>query len=257
MTFHRLPSPSTTVHRLRAQVSPDVLVSYPRSAIAGRVAMVCVVLLSHPVVSYPVGPCLANMRATVGAACRHRRAGSRVARLEGADEEAGAKAQGARAQGDVADGGGAAERGPSSAGACAEAVREASTPALPAAPEESSTKALGGASAPSVFFTEREQVVTRALFLVVTTATALLVTDLGIVVSLAGAASATTVILIAPGACYYALHPHGRLRRGAAALCVLGCILLPCLVLLVLAAHGHLGHDWALEDAVEGAESSS
>ena len=89
----------------------------------------------------------------------------------------------------------------------------------------------------------------RVLYLCGTTVTALLVTDLGIVVSLAGAASATAVIFIAPGACYCTLHPQGRLWNAAAALWVLGGILMPLLVVLVLAAHGHLGEEWALDAA--------
>ena len=94
---------------------------------------------------------------------------------------------------------------------------------------------------------DREQVLIRTAFLAGTTLCALTVTDLGIVVSLAGAASATAVIFIAPGACYCALLPTGRLRRRAAALYILGCVLVPILLLLVLAAHGDFGPDWALE----------
>ena len=87
-------------------------------------------------------------------------------------------------------------------------------------------------------------------YLLVTTSAALVVTDLGIVVSLAGAVAATTVIFIAPGACYLSLHPIPRWSRRrilAVALFASGCLLLPLLVTLVLAANGYLGEAWATE----------
>ena len=135
----------------------------------------------------------------------------------------------------------------------ADAVVE-STP-MDAAPPSSH----GLPHATSAFVTEPEQLIIRSVYLVLTTLCALTVTDLGLVVALAGAASATTVIFIAPGACYYSLHPPGtRLRRSAALLCAIGCLLVPLLLLVVLAKNGALGPEWALDASVvkEGEEAA-
>eukprot|EP00322_Chrysochromulina_rotalis_P001271 CAMPEP_0115829710 /NCGR_PEP_ID=MMETSP0287-20121206/1241_1 /TAXON_ID=412157 /ORGANISM="Chrysochromulina rotalis, Strain UIO044" /LENGTH=523 /DNA_ID=CAMNT_0003282989 /DNA_START=73 /DNA_END=1644 /DNA_ORIENTATION=- len=205
-------------------VSADLLVSYPKSAIVARVAMVVVVLLSHPVVSYPVGPCIANMRATLthgalrsdGLPLRAEDAANHVTIEASAEASSRATTRGE----------------PSAYGATS-----AERPRAPAIKE-----------ATSLFVSEREQVIIRAVYLTGTTLTALLVTDLGIVVSLAGAASATAVIFIAPGTCYCTLLPQGSLQRGAAALAALGCVLMPVLVVLVLMAHGQFGDQWVLDD---------
>lgn len=173
------------------------LISYPDSAIVARASMVVVVLLSHPVVSYQVPTCVANIWATAVAARHH---------------------------GSV----------------------EATAPCKPATSidgvgAETSSKPV------TTFVTEPQQIIIRGAYLALTTLTALLVTDLGIVVALAGAAAATVAVFIAPGECYRRLHPQsgGRLRVAAGLLSLVGCILLPLLVLLVLAAHGYLGSEWA------------
>ena len=85
------------------------------------------------------------------------------------------------------------------------------------------------------------------LYLVGTTAVALCVSDLGLVIALAGAVSATIAVFIAPGACFVALHRaqgRGRKRVLAATLGVTGVVLLPLLVFLVLATDGFLGPEW-------------
>ena len=79
---------------------------------------------------------------------------------------------------------------------------------------------------------------------------ALCTTDLGVVISLSGACCSTILIFIAPGACYWSLHrrrPLTARRAAAGALFVVGCVLLPLLVVLVLASRGYLGAEWELE----------
>jgi hypothetical protein len=99
----------------------------------------------------------------------------------------------------------------------------------------------------STFVSERGPASLIAIYLALTTSVALAVSDLGVVVALAGAVAATTAIFIAPGACYCALHRTPSLRRTlAATLCASGCVLMPLLVFLVLAARGYLGRGWSL-----------
>ena len=80
---------------------------------------------------------------------------------------------------------------------------------------------------------------------------ALIVDDLGVVISLAGAVSATTVVFIAPGACYASLFrnkPERRTkRRLASALCATRLLLLPLLVSVVILTE--IG--WFVDDAQE------
>ena len=70
-------------------------------------------------------------------------------------------------------------------------------------------------------------------------------------ISLAGAVSATTVVFIAPGACYASLFrnkPERRTkRRLASALCATGLLLLPLLVSVVILTE--IG--WFVDDAQE------
>jgi len=97
-----------------------------------------------------------------------------------------------------------------------------------------------------VFVTDRTHAAIIGFYLLLTTTTALLVHDLGIVIALAGAVSATIAVFIAPGACYWCLHPDeglSRTRLLAGLLFVSGCILLPLLVVSALASRGliHFG----------------
>ena len=64
-----------------------------------------------------------------------------------------------------------------------------------------------------VFVTDRTHAAIIGFYLLLTTTTALLVHDLGIVIALAGAVSATIAVFIAPGACYWCLHPDEGLSR--------------------------------------------
>ena len=67
-----------------------------------------------------------------------------------------------------------------------------------------------------------------ALFLLVTGAVALTVTNLGTVLGLVGATGSTAVTYILPGAIYYRLHPHSHPLRYIAALqFVVGCCITP------------------------------
>lgn len=259
-----------------SRISTDLLVSYPPTAILARVAMIFVVLLSHPIVSYPVGPCIASIHTTLSRWPWHRRGLHRIqsctsdvrsVELGGLgstcanagqkpstdDRSVKGEAPNKLLEGDIdlgvaSDACGAAQTASIANGDKAPAALTSATAGTAA--DASFVVPPSAPTASLVFVTEREQVLIRTIYLVGTTLCALTVTDLGIVVSLAGAVSATAVIFIAPGACYYALHPLGSLRRGAAALCVLGCLLVPILLVLVLAAHGGLGAEWAL-DSVE------
>jgi amino acid permease len=173
-----------------SNVQGDLFLAYPGGAIVARVALVLVVVLSHPVISYAVSPCVANsMDILHGLATRTHRP--------------------------------------------------------PAA-------AATSAGRLTVFVSDRRQRCIITAYLVSTTFVALSTTDLGIVISLSGAVCATTLIFIAPGACYWKLHrhSHGLTFRtiSAAILFTSGCVLVPMCVLLILASRGFFGDEWALED---------
>ena len=107
-----------------------------------------------------------------------------------------------------------------------------------------------------IWHSSRYQVYSSISYLFGTTLVALIVDDLGVVISLAGAVSATTVVFIAPGACYASLFrnkPERRTkRRLASALCATGLLLLPLLVSVVILTE--IG--WFVDDAQESRSSS-
>ena len=196
----------------------DLFLSYPGSAVVARVALAFVVILSHPVVSYPASTCIGNSIAIICEASRGGRQGGQTRGGRKADSSA-------------------------ASGTRTEPTASAPTASAPAPTTASLAKPQ------STFVTECRQGSIIACYLLVTTATALAVTDLGIVVSLAGAVAATMVVFIAPGACYVSLHSDQRWTTKmvlAALLCGVGCVLLPLLVLLVLASHGYFGDAWAI-----------
>ena len=176
-----------------SRVDADLLVSYPRAAIVARVALVYVVVLSHPVVSYPVSGSVKSLMKLCGAA------------------------------------------------------RRSSVAAAPSSSAAATAPPKGGAFVRLISL----QGAIIALYLFGTTLVALIVDDLGVVISLAGAVSATTVVFIAPGACYASLFrnkPERRTkRRLASALCATGLLLLPLLVSVVILTE--IG--WFVDDAQE------
>ena len=339
-----------------SNVTGDLLISYPRSAVIARVALVFVVLLSHPCVSHPVLPAI---RSSLSVCCGSgipktarsgKRAGGGGGNVESSsrslrghdsaaemaaeesftelemgtpsDDTAGRNAGGAGGASSAADatrGVGNAtdisgqDRLPSCDSSAAETAAEESfteesfteidpapcgdvdqghgtsataatdapqgstssppsfssppSPALPSPPPSPpftatpttptmTTAATESArqrdARESTFVNERGSVAIISGYLTVTTGTALFVTDLGIVVSLAGAVAATIAVFVAPGACYLSLHrerqsPRSPKMVAAAALAGTGCALMPCLVMLVLASHGYFGAEWSLE----------
>ena len=78
--------------------------------------------------------------------------------------------------------------------------------------------------------------VLTSLFLVLSTAIALSVHNLGIVLSVVGATGSTTVSYILPGGCYFLLFADepGTKRSLALAQCALGLTLVPLMLLLIL-----------------------
>ena len=272
------------------RVTGDLLLSYPEAAIVSRVALVFVVLLSHPVVSFPVSPCVLNSCAILRRSLSHatqdrgrpdgqRRsgpptagaaAGSAHAELSSTAMSSTAMRTTAMSSGRGGDedtgGGGGDDNGGSSSCSCAppqpfnggSLLLEGSArsppgaaavnprPASGVAPKTSRSLSTRG-PATSTFVSEPSSRVSISIYLLGTTLVALFVTDLGIVVSLAGALAATMVIFIAPGACFWSLHrtePMTVKRLFAGVLCAVGTVLLPILVLLVLASHGYLGARW-------------
>ena len=171
----------------------DLLLTYPSTALLARISLVFVVMLSHPVISFPVCPCILNTVGVLRALQRQARTGIKAHR-----------------------------------------TKEMRRPA---------------ATADTTFVTDHSQRVTIGVYLLLTTIAALVVTDLGIVISLAGAVSATIIVFIAPGACYWALAGPSGKRLLAGILGVSGCVLLPMLVFLVLAANGYIA--WWRMDAEE------
>lgn len=290
-----------------SRVTGDLLISYPRAAVIARVALVFVVILSHPVVSYPVSGCISNSASILSAAvgCRKQRA-----RITGGGGAGGGVVGGGRSANETTGGMAAQEdeaasttqvSAPSLAlpkapaheqveGSVQETAAEAHTPESHApeahaeahAQQEMRGHALAQvqaqqleeeaaraqeqaarteAKAPTLleqpsdpnggttFVTERRKAFVIAMYLFTTTVIALNVTDLGIVVALAGAVAATTLVFIAPGACYYMLFRErrpGAKTKLAALLAMAGCALLPLLVLLVLASRGYFGEAWAV-----------
>ena len=176
-----------------SRVDADLLVADPRAAIVARVALVYVVVLSHPVVSYPVSGSVKSLMKLCGAA------------------------------------------------------RRSSVAAAPSSSAAATAPPKGGAFVRLISL----QGAIIALYLCGTTLVALIVDDLGVVISLAGAVSATTVVFIAPGACYASLFrnkPERRTkRRLASALCATGLLLLPLLVSVVILTE--IG--WFVDDAQE------
>ena len=73
-------------------------------------------------------------------------------------------------------------------------------------------------------------------FLLLTTTLAVAVDDLSVVLSFVGATGSVIVSYLLPGLCYYRLQPDPRhpLRRGALALLLFGCVLMPLSLTLVV-----------------------
>jgi amino acid permease len=70
--------------------------------------------------------------------------------------------------------------------------------------------------------------VVTTCFLGLSLLVAIVVTDLGIILSIVGATGSTTVTFILPGLCYYKLFPHPHCKRTLALCqCVLGCAIFP------------------------------
>jgi len=241
------------------RVTGDLLVSYPQAAVLARVSLVFVVLLSHPVVSFPVTPCVLNSTTLISKILRRqirqtlsRRTSPRLSSLSITPSNATATATD-----DVTDAPpsppppfdddfvlGSAQPLPPP---YPPPLPPPYPPPPPLPPPPFLTSHLSQAS--SLFVSERASVISISLYLLATTTTALFVSDLGIVVSLAGAVAATMVIFMAPGACYYKLHgaePRSTKCTLAGVLCGVGLLLLPALVLLVLASKGCLGPAWSV-----------
>ena len=176
-----------------AYVTGDLLLAYPSAAIVARLALIFVVVFSHPVVSFPVAACIANSCSLLAGCCRGK--------------------------------------GPQEVSAT-----------LGAPPPTDD-----GGAASSRFVREPMHATVIALYLLGTTIVALSVSDLGLIIALAGAVSATIAVFIAPGACFVALHRAqgcGLKRVLATTLGVTGVVLMPLLVFLVLATDGFLGPEW-------------
>ena len=223
-------------------VSEDLFLSYPSSAIAARVSLIYVVVLSHPVVSYSVAPCIANALCTLSSVVRQPRnravAPAVSSRLSAAASLSNARRQKARNAPIYDLGLDALAHVPEEMAAGPFTPRVAVVSPRPGAAQAGSKD--------GVFVTDRTHAAIIGFYLLLTTTTALLVHDLGIVIALAGAVSATIAVFIAPGACYWCLHPDeglSRTRLLAGLLFVSGCILMPLLVVSVLASRGliHFG----------------
>ena len=249
-----------------SNVTGDLLLSYPRAAFIARVALAFVVVLSHPCVSHPALPAV---RSTINVcfgphkpkAPRVSTAGRAALERRSPASNDGAAAAAAKSVGVPPDARVAMERAVPPANASPPSSPLSPPPSPPSSPRltppsPSAPSASGSArrrdSRESTFVNERSPVTIILVYLTVTTGIALLVTDLGIVVSLAGAVAATMAVFVAPGACYWSLHRESRSPRSpkmvaAAVLACTGLALMPCLVLLVLASHGYFGVEWSLE----------
>lgn len=175
-----------------AYVTGDLLLAYPSAAIVARLALIFVVVFSHPVVSFPVAACISNSCSLIAGCCHGK--------------------------------------GPQEVSATL-----------------SSPPPTDDGAASSRFVNEPMHATVIALYLLGTTIVALSVSDLGLVIALAGAVSATIAVFIAPGACFVALHRAqgcGLKRVLAATLGVTGVVLMPLLAFLVLATDGFLGPEW-------------
>jgi amino acid permease len=85
-------------------------------------------------------------------------------------------------------------------------------------------------------------VVVTSCFLALSLLVAVVVTDLGTILSIVGATGSTTVTFILPGLCYYKLFPyrHGK-RTLALCQCLLGCVIFPFALFFIFkgVAGGH------------------
>jgi amino acid permease len=78
--------------------------------------------------------------------------------------------------------------------------------------------------------------IVTTLFLLASLGIALIVTDLGVVLSFVGATGSTTITFILPGACYYKLFPEPHLKRTLALCqCALGCCIVPFALYFIFA----------------------
>ena len=195
-------------------VPGDVLTAYPPSALTSvaRLMIAAVVTFSYPLQSHPSRACVLSILAAVDARRRHRVVSAVLERNRPAPASPVAPAIAVAP--DASD----APVGPDAA------------PAAPAAPDALPAHAAGWS---------RSCVVSTA-FLLLSTAVALAVDDLGFVLSMVGATGSTTVSYLLPGLCYYRLCPEPRspLRRAALLQLCIGCAILPLSLGLILAKLG-------------------
>ncbi len=103
-----------------------------------------------------------------------------------------------------------------------------------AVPDADALGASGGGA--RLFVSDPAQAAIITIYLLGTTAVALVVHDLGTIISVVGAVACTGLVLVAPAACYRSLVPFGppATRAAAGAMVVTGLVLTPVLVALQL-----------------------
>ena len=211
-------------------VASDVLASYPPSALVSgcRLLVAVLVTLSYPLQSHPARSCALSLLS----ACTSRRS---VQPTDGASP--------AHRMSPAVD--------PSAV--CTEVVSN-ETMAHTLADANAIIHGIGASSSarhdtgraaiaqtspgrPQCLAAVRMRAVVSITFLTSTTATAVLLDDLGLILSLVGATGSVVVSYLLPGACYYRLcthQPRSWLRSAALLQFCVGCILLPVSLTLVL-----------------------